>query len=92
MLRRSLALLAVIVTVVALAAPVVAQEPTGSTTTIGVPAQDIVPEPNSGRAASAPGDRGGSLQLGLLALVVVVIGAAIGGLVRQSRRARATPS
>jgi uncharacterized protein HemX len=69
--------------------PVAAQDP-GSTTSItaGAPTQDIVPEPNSGEAPSEAGDRGGALQLGLLALVVLVIAGAVALLVRQSRRAR----
>lgn len=88
MLRRALILLATVVTPLALAVPGAAQDPTGSSTTVGAPAQDIVPEPNSGTAPSEAGDRGGALQLGLLAMVVLVIGGAVAALVRQSRRAR----
>jgi hypothetical protein len=88
MARRALLLLAVVVTALALAGPAAAQDPVTSTT-VGVPAQDIVPEPNSGTAPSEAGDRGGALQLGVLGLVVVVIGGAVLGLVRQSRHARA---
>jgi hypothetical protein len=69
--------------------PAAAQDP-GATTSVtpGAPTQDIVPEPNSGEAPSEAGDRGGALQLGLLALVLLVIGGAVARLVRQSRRAR----
>lgn len=86
--RRALTLLAAVVMALALAAPVAAQEPTSSSTTIGPAPQGIVPEPNSGTAPSEAGDRGGALQLGLLALVVLVIGGVVVGLVRQSRQAR----
>jgi len=69
--------------------PAAAQDP-GSTTSItsGAPTQDIVPEPNSGEAPSEAGDRGGALQLGLLAVVLLVITGAVALLVRQSRQAR----
>jgi hypothetical protein len=69
--------------------PAGAQDP-GSTTSItaGAPTQDIVPEPNSGEAPSEAGDRGGALQLGLLALVLCAIAGVVVLLVRQSRRAR----
>ena len=69
--------------------PAAAQDP-GATTSItsGAPTQDIVPELNSGEEPSEAGDRGGALQLGLLALVLLVIGGAVALLVRQSRRAR----
>lgn len=87
--RRALTLFAAVVTALALGAPVAAaQDPTSSSTTIGAAPQDIVPEPNSGTAPSEAGDRGGALQLGLLALMALVIGGAVSGLVRQSRQAR----
>jgi uncharacterized protein HemX len=86
--RRLLLVLALLAAVSA-PRPAAAQDP-GSTTSItaGAPTQDIVPEPNSGEAPSEAGDRGGALQLGLLALVLLVIAGAVGLLVRQSRRAR----
>jgi hypothetical protein len=59
-----------------------------SSTTIAVPSQDIIPQPNSGAPPQEAGDRGGALQLGLLALVVVAVGGAVAGLVRQSKRSR----
>jgi uncharacterized protein HemX len=87
--HRMLALLAALTTLVVLALPAGAQDPSSSTTTTAaVPTQDIVPEPDSGRAPTDAGDRGGALQLGLLALVVVVLGGAVVGLVRQSRGQR----
>ena len=89
-------LLAVTLLVMALSAtPAIAQEPgTGSTTTTlaGLPSPDIIPQPNTDSAPTEAGDRGGALQLGLLALVVVAIGGAVLVLVRQSRRARADES
>jgi len=54
----------------------------------GMTTQDIVPRPNSGRAPTEAGDRGGALQLLILALVVVAVSGAIWHLVRQSQRAR----
>ena len=53
-----------------------------------VPTQDIVPQPNSGRAPEEAGDRGGALQLLLPALIVAAIGGAAWHLTQQSRRAR----
>jgi uncharacterized protein HemX len=54
-----------------------------------VPTQEIVPQPDSGAEPTEAGDRGGALQLGLLALVVVAVGGIVVHLTRQSRRARA---
>jgi uncharacterized protein HemX len=89
-------LLAVTLLVLALsAAPAVAQEPVSGTTTTtlaGVPAPDIIPQPNTDSAPTEAGDRGGALQLALLGLVVVAIGGAAFVIVRQSRRARADES
>lgn len=71
------------------ASPATAQDPTSSTTTtVAVPSQDIVPQPNSGAPPAEAGDRGGALQLTILALVVLGIGGAVVTVVRQSRRAR----
>ncbi|HET6967195.1 MAG TPA: hypothetical protein VFI44_02905, partial [Ornithinibacter sp.] len=71
------------------APPVPAQDPGTSGTTAGqVPAQDIVPAPNTGEEPHDPGDRGGALQLGVFALLVVAVGGAVVMVVRQSRRAR----
>ena len=68
-----------------------AQEP-GTTTTslVEVPAQDIVPRPNTGEEPHDAGDRGGALQLAVLVLVVAAISACVALVVRQSRRARAS--
>jgi len=89
-------LLAVTLLVLALsAAPAVAQEPGSGTTTTtlaGVPAPDIIPQPNTDSAPTEAGDHGGALQLALLGLVVVAIGGAAFVIVRQSRRARADES
>lgn len=81
--------LAALVCVVAVAIPAGGQEPTTSSTAPAVPSQDMIPRPNSGSAPQEAGDRGGALQLGLLALLVVAIGGTVLVLVRQSRRARA---
>jgi hypothetical protein len=71
-------------------APASAQDPSSTTTTFAeVPAQDIIPAPNAGEEPGDAGDRGGALQLAILALVVLAIGAAITVLVRQARRAQA---
>lgn len=54
-----------------------------------LPGENIIPEPNSGRAPEDAGDRGGALQ----ALVFVAILAGVAGIVamivRESRRNRA---
>lgn len=88
--RRGLGLVVVLACAMALAVPAQAQEHTSTSpsTTVGLPTQDIVPQPNSGAAPQEAGDRGGALQLGVLALVVVAISGATFALVRQSRRAR----
>lgn len=79
-----------VVATLAFVGPAGAQEPTTASTSVAeLPPQDIVPSPNSGQAPEDAGDRGGALQLGVLALVVVVIGGTVTGLVRQSRRVRA---
>jgi hypothetical protein len=69
-----------------------AQEPSSGTTTTtleGMPSQDIIPKPGEGEAPEEAGDRGGALQLAVLALVVGSIALAVTVVVRQSRRARA---
>ena len=69
-----------------------AQDPATSTpSTVEVPTQDIVPEPNAGEAPHESGDRGGALQITVLVLVVVAVAVCVAMVVRQSRRARATP-
>lgn len=70
-----------------LAPAAAAQAPPSSTGE--VPTQEIVPKPNSGTPPSEAGDRGGALQLGVLALVVAGVGLAVLHLRRQSQRARA---
>lgn len=62
----------------------VAQEPPSTQMTT----QDIVPEPNSGRAPTEAGDRGGALQLLIPGVLVIAVGGAVLHLRRQSRRAR----
>jgi hypothetical protein len=70
-------------------APAAAQDPSTTSTTITeVPDPHIIPEPNSGVEPHDAGDRGGALQLALLAGLVVAIGGAVLFVVRQSRRAR----
>ena len=86
--RLAAALLLAAVAVLA-PSPVVAQDPPTSSTLAELPPADIVPLPNTGKPPEEAGDRGGALQLGLLALVVAVIAGAVLHLVRQSRRARA---
>ena len=49
---------------------------------------DIVPKPNSGRAPTEAGDRGGALQLLILALLAGAVGGGVLHLTRESRRAR----
>lgn len=86
-MRRLVATVVVAAVATVAWAPLVsAQEPT----TTEIPTRDIVPAPNSGEVPGDAGDRGGALQLALLAVVVLVIAGAAYGLVRQSRRARTT--
>lgn len=67
-------------------------QPTTSTTVVAeLPPADIIPRPNSGTAPAEAGDRGGALQLGLLAGVMLVLAGGVANVVRQSRRARAEP-
>lgn len=66
-----------------------AQEPPPSTTAPEqVPTEDIIPEPDSGEAPSEAGDRGGGLQLAVLALMVAGVGIIALLAVRQSRTLR----
>jgi uncharacterized membrane protein len=53
-----------------------------------VPAQDIIPEPNSGRAPDDAGDRGGVLQGVVFLLILVGVGGVVALAVRESRRKR----
>jgi len=53
-----------------------------------VPADDIIPLPNSGREPSDAGDRGGALQILLLVAIVAGVGGATAMVVRESRRNR----
>lgn len=70
-------------------APAVAQDPGSTSTTVSdVPDPHIIPEPNTGAEPDDAGDRGGALQLGLLAVLVLAIAGAVLYVVRQSRRAR----
>jgi hypothetical protein len=48
--------------------------------------QGIIPEPNSGHEPREAGDRGGALQLLLLAVIVTGVGVIAGFVVRESRR------
>lgn len=65
--------------------------PTTSVTTPDpeTPDEGIIPEPDSGRAPEEAGDRGGVLQLLLLALIVIGVGLIALQVVRQARRNQA---
>ncbi|MFP3902445.1 MAG: hypothetical protein ACLFXM_16440, partial [Acidimicrobiia bacterium] len=54
----------------------------------GVPTEDIIPEPNSGRPPSEAGDRGGILQIALLLGIVAAVGGIGAKVAHDSRRAR----
>ena len=89
MAARLLSVVMVVIAVALHAAPAYAQGPSTTTTTLAeVPAQDIVPQPNSGDEPHDPGDRGGTLQLAVLGLVVLGVAGVVVLVVRQSRRAR----
>lgn len=82
------AVLLAVASLAVVAAPARAQDTGSGDNRPDVPVQHIIPRPDEGQAPEDAGDRGGSLQLGLLGLVCVVL---VGGtlhLVRQSRRAR----
>lgn len=77
------------------ASPAWAQEDSSSSTTPVPSAEedpDIIPRPDSGREPEEAGDRGGALQLGLLALLLVGVGAIVALVVRDSRRATSRTS
>jgi hypothetical protein len=61
---------------------------TTTTTAPAPPDQDIIPEPNSGQPPSEAGDRGGLLQLGVLALILVAVGLIAWRIVHEARRNR----
>lgn len=63
----------------------------GTQPTNEVPTQDIVPKPNSGRPPEEAGDRGGALQLLVLALIVGAVGFGGWRLSREIRQARSGP-
>jgi hypothetical protein len=87
--RMLVVALAVLLSLGVLATPAGGQDAGTTTTTIGqVPTQDIVPAPNQGAEPEDAGDRGGALQLGLLALLVGAVGTVVVMVIRQSRRAR----
>ena len=75
--------------------PVAVQQPEDdpdgdpSTDDAPLPAQEMIPEPNSGRPPSDAGDRGGALQGVVLLLIVIGVGGITGLALRESRRARA---
>jgi hypothetical protein len=54
-----------------------------------VPADDIIPEPNSGREPTEAGERGGALQALVLVAIVAGVGGVVAMIVRESRRNRA---
>jgi hypothetical protein len=90
MAARLLAAVVLLLAVGLHAPPSSAQDPSSTTTTLGdVPDQDIIPSPNAGEEPGEVGDRGGALQLAVLALVVVAIGGAVALVVRQARRTQA---
>ena len=91
-----LALLALLVAVTILvtpgqAAPAGAQDGSRqgpAPTSEPVETPGIIPEPNAGTEPHDPGDRGGLLQTGLFALIVVAIVFIGAFIVRESRKAR----
>jgi hypothetical protein len=54
-----------------------------------LPEPHIIPRPNSGHEPIDSGDRGGSLQILVLALMVVAVGGGVAYVVHESRAARA---
>jgi hypothetical protein len=65
------------------------QQPGAETTENPVaPDRDIIPRPDSGSEPQDAGDRGGALQLAVLAAIVVGVSAVVTLAVRESRRSR----
>lgn len=91
-MRRVLAIVVLALVASVLVPPATAEvaqdepEPTNE-----VPTQDIVPQPNSGRPPEEAGDRGGALQLLVLALIVGAVGFGAWRLSREIRQARSGP-
>lgn len=87
-MRRALAALVLVAAlgVLGLSAAASAQEEPQPTNE--VPTQDIVPKPNSGRPPEDAGDRGGALQLLVLALIVGAVGFGAWRLSTQLRNAK----
>jgi hypothetical protein len=57
-----------------------------TTTSPAAPDRDIIPDPNSGQPPSEAGDRGGALQLALLALILVGVGVVVWRIAVSARR------
>ncbi len=87
-MRRLLVVLVLASLLLSLSSAAIAQDSPSTTDAVGQSRPRILPRPNSGEAPQASGDRGGAAQLGLLAVVVVVIGGTVVHLVRQSQRIR----
>jgi hypothetical protein len=91
-LRRYLVAAVLVAGLVWWADPAHAQQPDdggADSTTSSVtapPDQDIIPEPDSGHPPSEAGDRGGALQLGLLALILAGVGIIAWRIVVAARR------
>lgn len=89
MIRRCLVAGALALAILAPAVTALAQEPPPSTTSPEqVPTEDIIPRPDSGEEPSEAGDRGGGLQLAVLAVMVAGVGVIALLAVRQSRNVR----
>jgi hypothetical protein len=84
--RRAPVALALAVVLLLAVTPARAQD--GPGTTGDVPPVEIIPEPNSGEAPEEAGDRGGALQLTLLAVVTVAVAGGAWHISRQVRRTR----
>ena len=86
-LLRVIAVVLLVALVLSMGVAALAQEG-GDPADPDAPAGEIIPGPNSGRAPEEAGDRGGSLQLAILALVAVAICGMAVHVVRQSSTAR----
>jgi uncharacterized protein HemX len=86
---RVIAVVLLVALLLSMGVAALAQEGGDPATDPDSPAGEIIPEPNSGRAPEEAGDRGGSLQLAILALVGLAILGMAAHVVRQSSAARA---
>lgn len=87
--RRRLVLLVLALALMVAGPPIAAAAQDDPTTTVApIESPSIIPEPNSGRAPTDAGDRGGALQTALFVAIVGGVIVITGLVARESRKAR----